>query len=78
MERDESMSAPEYRQIVAVDFDGTLAETKFPEIIKPIPKMIKYCKQLQKSGGDPYSVYLPERKRPARRGGVVRGARACI
>ena len=50
MERDESMSAPEYRQIVAVDFDGTLAETKFPEIIKPIPKMIKYCKQLQKSG----------------------------
>lgn len=44
------MSAPEYRRIVAVDFDGTLAETKFPEIIKPIPKMIKYCKQLQKGG----------------------------
>lgn len=50
MERDESMSAPEYRRIVAVDFDGTLAETKFPEIIKPIPKMIKHCKQLQKGG----------------------------
>ena len=44
------MSAPEYRRIVAVDFDGTLAETKFPEIIKPIPKMIKHCKQLQKGG----------------------------
>lgn len=44
------MSAPEYRRIVAVDFDGTLAETKFPEIIKPIPKMIKYCKQLQRGG----------------------------
>lgn len=44
------MSAPEYRRIVAVDFDGTLAETKFPEIIKPIPKMIKHCKQLQRGG----------------------------
>lgn len=44
------MSAQEYRRIVAVDFDGTLAVTKFPEIIKPIPKMIRYCKQLQKSG----------------------------
>lgn len=44
------MSAPEYRRIVAVDFDGTLAETKFPEIIKPIRKMIKHCIQLQKEG----------------------------
>ncbi len=44
------MSAPRYRRIVAVDFDGTLAVTKFPEIIKPIPKMIKHCKQLQKDG----------------------------
>lgn len=44
------MSAPEYRRIVAVDFDGTLAVTKFPEIIKPIPKMIRYCRQLQKEG----------------------------
>lgn len=38
------MSAPEYRRIIVVDFDGTLAETKFPEIIKPIPKVIAYCK----------------------------------
>lgn len=44
------MSAPEYRQVVAVDFDGTLAVTKFPEIIKPIPKMIKHCKRIQKEG----------------------------
>lgn len=44
------MSAPEYRRIVAVDFDGTLAVTKFPEIIKPIPKMIRYCRRLQKDG----------------------------
>lgn len=26
----EGMSAQEYRRIIAVDFDGTLAETKFP------------------------------------------------
>ncbi len=44
------MSAQEYRRIVAVDFDGTLAVTKFPEIIKPIPKMIRHCKRLQKGG----------------------------
>ena len=44
------MSALEYRRIVAVDFDGTLAVTKFPEIIKPIPKMIRHCKMLQKDG----------------------------
>lgn len=44
------MSAPKYRRIVAVDFDGTLAETKFPEIIKPIQKTIKHCKRIQKEG----------------------------
>ena len=44
------MNAPQYRRIVAVDFDGTLAVTKFPEIIKPIPKMIKCCKRIQKDG----------------------------
>lgn len=42
------MSAPEFRRIVAVDFDGTLAVTKFPEIIKPIPRVIEYCKKLRK------------------------------
>jgi len=44
------MSAQEYCRIVAVDFDGTLAVTKFPEIIKPVPKMIRHCRQLQKDG----------------------------
>lgn len=44
------MSAQKYRRIVAVDFDGTLAVTKFPEIIKPIPKMIRHCRQLQRGG----------------------------
>ena len=46
----EGMSAQEYRRIIAVDFDGTLAETKFPEIIKPIPKMIRHCRRLQRGG----------------------------
>lgn len=44
------MSAPEYRRIIAVDFDGTLAKTRFPQIIEPIPKMIRYCRQQQKRG----------------------------
>lgn len=44
------MSAPQYRRIVAVDFDGTLAVTEFPKIIKPIPKMIIHCRRLQKDG----------------------------
>lgn len=44
------MSAPKYRRIVAVDFDGTLAETRFPQIIKPIPKTIAACKWLQRNG----------------------------
>lgn len=44
------MSAPEYRRIVAVDFDGTLAETSFPEIIRPIEKNMALCRRLQKHG----------------------------
>lgn len=44
------MSAQEYRRIIAVDFDGTLAVTKFPQIIKPIWKTIALCKYLQKRG----------------------------
>lgn len=44
------MSAPEYSRIVAVDFDGTLAKTRFPEIIEPIGRNIEYCKWLQAHG----------------------------
>ena len=58
------MSAPKYRRIVAVDFDGTLAETRFPEIIKPIPKTIEICKALQKKWRNPYFVDVSLRKRP--------------
>lgn len=38
------------QKIIAVDFDGTLAETDFPKIIKPNLRMITFCKQLQKQG----------------------------
>ena len=38
----------QYKRIYAVDFDGTLAETKFPEIIAPINHMIDFCKELKK------------------------------
>ncbi len=40
----------EYRRIIAVDFDGTLAETKFPEIVAPKLRMIQFVKQLQQQG----------------------------
>lgn len=44
------MSEQKYRRIIAVDFDGTLAKTRFPEILAPIPEMIEYCRQLQENG----------------------------
>lgn len=44
------MSESEHRRIVAVDFDGTLAKTRFPVIIEPIQQTIRYCKQLKKDG----------------------------
>ena len=40
----------EYRKVVAVDFDGTLAVTQFPEIIKPIPEMIRVCRKKKENG----------------------------
>ena len=36
--------------VYAVDFDGTLAETRFPEIIGPNRKMIALVKTLQAAG----------------------------
>lgn len=38
------------QKIIAVDFDGTLAETDFPKIVKPKLRMITFCKQLQAQG----------------------------
>jgi hypothetical protein len=40
----------EYKRIYAVDFDGTLAETKFPEIIRPCIPMFITCKEIKRRG----------------------------
>lgn len=40
----------EYKKIYAVDFDGTLAKTHFPEIISPNVAMFMLCKQLKRNG----------------------------
>lgn len=39
------------RKIIAVDFDGTLAVTNYPTIIKPINSVIEYIKR-RKANGD--------------------------
>lgn len=36
--------------IIAVDFDGTICENKYPEIGEPISKTISYLKERQKKG----------------------------
>lgn len=36
--------------VYAVDFDGTLAVTKFPEIVEPKQKMVAAVKMLQAQG----------------------------
>ena len=48
----------EYRRIIAVDFDGTLAETKFPEIVAPKLRMIQFAKQLQQQGVIAYVIAM--------------------
>lgn len=37
-------------KIVAVDFDGTLVEDKFPDIGQPYPEMFSVCRELRKRG----------------------------
>lgn len=44
------MSEDIQNRIVAVDFDGTLAVTRFPEIVEPIAETIAYCKQIKEEG----------------------------
>ncbi len=38
-------------RIIAVDFDGTLCENKYPDIGAPIPTVIEFVKR-QKADGD--------------------------
>ena len=42
--------------IIAVDFDGTLAITEYPKIIKPIDSIINYCKW-RKDHGDTLTLW---------------------
>lgn len=37
-------------KIIAVDFDGTLCENKFPEIGRPNKDMLRYIKNRQRNG----------------------------
>lgn len=37
-------------KIYAIDFDGTLCESKFPDIGEPIPSAIEYVKELKEDG----------------------------
>ena len=41
---------PDKSLVIAVDFDGTLCENKFPEIGEPIQSVINYVKQLKAEG----------------------------
>ena len=36
--------------VYAIDFDGTLAETRFPEILNPNKKMVAFVKTIQAAG----------------------------
>jgi len=36
--------------VYSIDFDGTLAVTDYPTIIKPITMVIDFCKQLKQNG----------------------------
>lgn len=36
--------------VLAIDFDGTLCENKFPEIGEPIQPMIDWCKHMKAEG----------------------------
>lgn len=38
------------RKIIAVDFDGTLFESNYPDIGRPIRKVIKWCRQRKREG----------------------------
>ena len=72
------MSAAEYRKIIAVDFDGTLAVTQFPTIIEPKWNEIAICKALKKQGTEKArlhfdSVDMPLRGRSDSRGRMVQG-----
>lgn len=67
------MSAAEYRKIIAVDFDGTLAVTQFPTIIEPKWNEIANLQGTEKARLHFDSVDMPLRGRSDSRGRMVQG-----
>ena len=64
--------------IYAIDFDNTLAITRFPEIVAPNKKIGCFCES-GKSPGTPNNIVDKQsRGRPGKCRGVVQIARACI
>jgi len=57
--------------IYAIDFDNTLAITRFPEIIAPNKKMVAFAKTVN-------IMDKQSRGRPGKCRGVVQIARTCI
>ena len=60
--------------IYAIDFDNTLAITRFPEIVAPNKKMVAFAKAVKAQG---HQIILWT-SRPGKCRGVVQIARACI
>ena len=64
--------------IYAIDFDNTLAITRFPEIVAPNKKMVAFAKAVKAQGHQNNIVDKQSRGRPGKCRGVVQIARACI
>ena len=59
-------------KIVSFDFDGTLAVTKWPEIIRPIYPVVEYAKQCKVAGDQ---IILNTMREGARRKRLLIGAK---
>ena len=64
--------------IYAIDFDNTLAITRFPEIVAPNKKMVAFAKAVKAQGHQIILWTSKSRGRPGKCRGVVQIARACI
>lgn len=64
--------------IYAIDFDNTLAITRFPEIIAPNKKMVAFAKNGKSPGTQNNIMDKQSRGRPGKCRGVVQIARTCI
>lgn len=64
--------------IYAIDFDNTLAITRFPEIVAPNKKMVAFAKAVKAQGHQIILWTSRAGGRPGKCRGVVQIARACI